>query len=147
MPQGPSAAAGEEIPAETVKPSAQNSPPLHWSGVIDTLDDKQGIDLDRGVTTDQNAPGVDISFYGQTSHIGAMAQPVQYTVLPDRAKTEHHECAGAANWTRLYSDVYSLAAGRAICVKTSEGRFSMLIIEKPATNATGVIGFRYFTWK
>ena len=43
--QGPSAATGEEIRAETVNPSAPSSPPLHWSGVIDALDDKQGIDL------------------------------------------------------------------------------------------------------
>lgn len=72
---------------------------------------------------------------------------MQYAVLPEQAKTERHECARAADWTRLYGNVYSLAVGRAICVKTSEGRSSMLVIEKPATSTTGVIGFRYFTWK
>lgn len=115
--------------------------------MIDALDDKQGIDLDRGVTADQNAHGVDISFYGQTSHIGAMAQPVQYAILPEQTNTERHECARVADWTRLYGDVYSLAAGRAICVKTSEHRLSMLVIEKPATQTNGTFGFRYYTWK
>lgn len=138
---------GEETDAESTQPTPAQSPTLHWTGVVDALTDKQGIDLDNGRILDQDAPGVDISLYGQASHIGAMDLAVSYAVLPEHTKPENHECQRAANWARLYADVYSLGIGRVICFKTDQQRLSAMVIEKPANATTGTIGFRYYTWE
>jgi hypothetical protein len=123
-------------------------PPLHHSGDIQALDDSHGVDLDKGITAEQNAPGVDISPYAHASHLGAMDITVSYTVLPPMAgRPERTQCEQAQGWTRYYPYLYSLAVGRRICVRTDQQRLSMLIIEKPATQRSGTIGFRYFTWE
>ena len=127
--------------------TVSETPPLHWSGVLDALTDKQGIDLDNGRIMDQDAPGVDISLYGQASHIGAMDLAVSYAVSPEHTKPEYGECVRVAGWTRLYADVYSLAVGRVICVRTDQHGLSAMVIEKPANANTGTIGFRYYTWE
>lgn len=122
-------------------------PPLHRSGVV-TLRDDQGVDLDVGaVFPDEDHPGVDLSPYSGASHLGAMDPNVSYTVLPVPVPSERGRCAEAVGWTRYYPDLYGLAAGRAVCVRTSEDRLTMLVIEKPATQSSGRIGFRYFTWE
>jgi hypothetical protein len=76
-----------------------------------------------------------------------MAVKVKFTILPNPVRSEKGQCEAAAGWTRYYPNLYDLAAGRAICVKTNEEHYAMLVIEKPATSRTGVISFRYFTWE
>ncbi|MGH3871297.1 MAG: hypothetical protein ACRDSR_07245 [Pseudonocardiaceae bacterium] len=121
--------------------------PVHASGTVDNLGTKQGIDLDTGQRLDQNAPGVDISFSSASTHMDAMANRVSYHVLPQPVTTpEKRMCETVDGWAREYKDVHALTEGRAVCVKTDEGRLSMMIITQRATNATGTISLRFITW-
>lgn len=69
--------------------------------------------------------------------------PTRITTL---VRPERAQCEQAVGWTRCFPAVYILAAGRSICVRTDRGCVSMLVIEKPATNTTAILGFHYFTW-
>lgn len=77
-----------------------------------------------------------------------MGVRVLFAVLPDPVPAERSYCEHATEWTRLtYPQVYGLTEGRNICVKTDEGRLSMLTITRRATPATGTIGLRFTTWE
>lgn len=121
--------------------------PFHASGEVDNLNTEEGMDLDTGQRhADQYAPGVDISFSSRSTHLDAHHLRVSYTVLPEPVAADKYVCETATGWTRRYAEVHTLTEGRAICVKTDEGRLSMMTITKRATNATGTISLRYVTW-
>lgn len=123
------------------------APAIYASGTVDDLGTKEGIDLDTGQRLDQNAPGVDISFSSTSTHMDAMDPGVYYQVLPQPAtQPEKRMCDVPAGWAREYKYVHDLTEGRTNCVKTDEGRLSMMTITKRATNATGTISLRYVTW-
>ncbi|WP_285778611.1 hypothetical protein [Microtetraspora sp. NBRC 13810] len=117
------------------------------SGAVEALGTKEGMDLDTGQRNpDQNAAGVDISFSSSSTHLDAMSTRVSYVALPAPVPEQRHHCAQATGYVRWYAHVYTLTEGRNVCVKTDEGRLSMLTITRRATEASGSISFRYVTW-
>jgi hypothetical protein len=112
------------------------------SGAVEALGAKEGIDLDTGRRKDQNAVGVDISFSSLSTHMDAMSTRVSYVALPAPVPEQQQVCQHATGYVRWYAHVYTLTEGRAACVKTDEGRYSILTITRRATEASGTISFR-----
>jgi hypothetical protein len=106
----------------------------------------EGIDLDTNTRADQDAPGVDISPSATANHLNAMANRVTFTVLPEPGPETRERCVKAVNWIRQIPGLYDLTEDRNICVKTDEGRYSMLTITKRSSTASPVMNFRYTTW-
>lgn len=128
---------GTPVPANTV----------HASGIVDDLGTKEGLDFDTGQRqADQYAPGVDISFSSKSTHLDAHHERVSYVVLPEPVPAERRYCEQDTEWVREYKNVHDVTEGRAVCVKTDEGRLSMMVITKRATNVTGTISLRFVTW-
>jgi hypothetical protein len=122
--------------------------PVRVIGTADDLPTPQGIDLDNGQTLDQLTPGVDISFSSSSTHLDSMGVRSFFAVLPEPAPEERSSCEQVTDWTRdTYPDVYSLTEGRNVCVKTDEGRLSMITVTRRATPATKTISLRFTTWE
>jgi pyruvate/2-oxoglutarate dehydrogenase complex dihydrolipoamide acyltransferase (E2) component len=127
VPASPSAA-----PAPLTSSAAPvSAPAVYASGTVDDLGTKEGIDLDTGQRRDQNAPGVDILFSSTSTHMDAMHPSVSYQVLPQPVtQPEKRMCDMPAGWAREYKYVHDLTEGRNICVRTDEGRLSMMTVTK-----------------
>jgi hypothetical protein len=138
-------------PEVTPKPVPPPPPPssVHKQGTADALTPTEGIDLDDAERhPDQNTAGVDISFSASVEHLNAMdGKGVgAITVLPEAGPAERSRCARASGYARQQGGMTGLAAGRNICVKTSEERYSMLTITVPAKTDQGTVSFSYVTW-
>lgn len=140
-------AATTTAPPASLSGSTVPAPAVHASGTVEALRGVEGVDLDTNNRADQNDPGIDISFAATSTHLNAMAERVNFTVLPESPLSpERRYCVQAVDWMHQIPGIYDLAEGRNICVMTDEGRFSMLTITRRATDATGTISFRYTTW-
>lgn len=114
-----------EAPAPAPTGTATPAAVAHASGTIEALRGPEGIDLDTNVRTGQLAPGVDISFSTPiASHLNAMAHRVYFAVMPPGTPEQRTSCERAAGWVRQIPIILDLVEGRAICVKTDEGRLS-----------------------
>jgi pyruvate/2-oxoglutarate dehydrogenase complex dihydrolipoamide acyltransferase (E2) component len=147
VPASPSAAPALLTSSAAPVPAPVPAPAVYASGTVDDLGTKEGIDLDTGQRRDQNAPGVDISFSSTSTHMDAMHPSVYYQVLPQPVtQPEKRMCDIPTGWAREYKYVHDLTEGRNICVRTDEGRLSMMTVTKRATKATGTISLRFVTW-
>lgn len=134
--------------ATNTAPQLPTQVPVHVVGNADDLPTTHGIDLDTGERLPQLTPGVDVSFSSRSTHLDSMGVRAFFAVLPQPVPQERTYCEQVTGWTReTYPDVYSLAEGRNICVKTDENRLAMLTITKRATLATGTISLRFITWE
>lgn len=145
--QPPSTRAPEVTPKPVPPPPPPSS--VHKQGTADALTPTEGIDLDDAERhPDQNTPGVDISFSASVEHLNAMDGKGigAIAVLPEAGPAEPSRCVRAAGYARQQGGMTGLAAGRNICVKTSEERYSMLTITVPAKTDQGTVSFSYVTW-
>jgi Helix-turn-helix domain len=133
-------------PGTTTSLTPSLTPAVHANGTVEALRRDEGIDLDTNTRKDQNATGVDISFSSGASHLDAMSTRVTFALLPAAVTAERSNCEQIAEWTRTIPTIRDLAEGRNICVKTDEGRLSILTITQRANATAGTISFRFTTW-
>jgi hypothetical protein len=125
--------------------TAQSEVPVRVNATVHDLKDGEGIDLDAG-TRNPNKPGIDVRFSASSALLYAASTEVSVAVLPEPLTTDWIHCHNAVSWFPGVGNIYDLAPGRNICVKTDENRLSMLTITEQGMAATGAVNFRYTTW-
>ena len=138
----------------TTFPSAPATTPtpdlIHASGQVDDLKSAEGIDLDTGRRSDRNDQGVDVVFSlgTQLTSLTSITGKAYFAVLSEVPTTSAKQrCVQAIDQTQQRREIYDPAEGRAVCVRTDEGRYSLLTITRKAVAANGAISFRFVTWR
>ena len=134
--------------AGKVTPKPAPAPAVHAQGAANALTPTEGIDLDDAERQHQDISGVDISFSASVEHLNTMDGKGigAIAVLGEAGPAERGRCERAGGYARQQGGMTGLAAGRNICVKTSEGRYSMLTITVPAKSDSATVSFSYVTW-
>jgi hypothetical protein len=127
---------------------ARPAPPVYREGSIAGLRDTEGVDLDTGRVGEQNGLGVDLSPWGRGNHVVTRTSAM-ITLLPEPGDEAYHRCAGSPASERVLQvkGLHDLAAGRNLCVWTTEGNVSMLTLTSRPEPQSGTLSFRYVVWE
>lgn len=148
--QGPEDGSAEVVAAAA--PGTNDPPPdpvFLRIGKVTGLVAEQGLDVDTGEVAPEDVLGVDVSPGGSGNHLYGMTYGrADLALLPDAGAEDERRCTGIpdARWIGDIDDVYQLEPGRQICVRSDEGRFAMLTIERTPSARAQTIDFRYIVW-
>jgi len=137
---------GEPGPAATPT-TAPRPAAVYREDIVEGLRDVDGIDLDTGTVGGQNAPGTDLSPWGRANHVVTRTSAM-VLLLPEAGPVAYERCAAAPVGDRVMqiSGLHGLAAGRNLCVWTTEGRVAMLTLTRTPEARSGTLAFRSVVW-
>lgn len=121
-------------------------PAVHRTGTITGMRDVDGMDLDTGRITEQNAPGTDISPWGRSNHL--VTRTSAMVLLLENPGT-YTRCVTAPVGERVQqiNGLHGRQPGSGLCVWTTDRRVALLTLTATPDAAAGTLTFDYTVWQ
>jgi hypothetical protein len=113
-----------------------------------TLGNEQSIDLDTGNLSSAQDPGRDLTLGQHGGRLSAHL-PGGLSLLETSGPPSALRCATSPpeRWDDTLNELHAVAAGRNICVATTDHRNAMITIDQPPDSVIPALRFHYTLWE